>query len=254
MEREREPNSAPSRPTSTARHASVPKSRPNDTRARRTPVPLISYSRENLFRSQTGQNQRDMKTGHVVHVLLVSALAAMCRAHPSSKPHTTIFLHGLNGHANDFNQLMARMKTHFGTEVVYGVCVCCLCGGKSDSHTKNCEICDQAPPMHSLPLYEGIASLRTPLATQRDSIIEYLTTNAAKLNLTQGFNLVAHSQGALLSRAVIQALPESMQVINYVSMAGPHLGQWGMCVMGKKELNSTIVKVQPSPSAAPPRH
>ena len=96
--------------------------------------------------------------------------------------------------------------------------------------------------MHSLPLFEGSASLRTPLTKQRDSIVEYLVTNAAALNLTEGFNFVAHSQGALLTRAVIQALPESLRVINYVSMAGPQLGQWGMCVMNKNVLNSTIVK------------
>ena len=69
-------------------------------------------------------------------------------------------------------------------------------------------------------------------------------TNKAALNLTKGFNLVAHSQGAILSRAVIQALPASLQVINFVSLAGPQLGQWGMCPMGKKDLNSTIVKVR----------
>ena len=96
--------------------------------------------------------------------------------------------------------------------------------------------------MHSLPLYDGSKSLRTPLSEQRDGVIAYLVKNAVALNITDGFNLVAHSQGALLSRAVIQALPASLKVINYVGMAGPQLGQWGMCPMGKSFLNSSIVK------------
>ena len=39
---------------------------------------------------------------------------------------------------------------------------------------------------------------------QRDDMIHYLLDNAQNLNLTDGFHWVAHSQGSLLARAVIQ--------------------------------------------------
>ena len=133
----------------------------------------------------------------------------------TAKPATTLFLHGLNGNAGQFNTMMGRMNATFGAN---------------------------APAMHSLPLFESSASLETPLATQRDAIVAYLCQNAESLDLAGGFNFVAHSQGALLARTVIQALPSNFTVKALISMAGPQLGQWGMCPMAKQFLNSSIIK------------
>ena len=40
----------------------------------------------------------------------------------------------------------------------------------------------------------------------------------------------------------MQALPANLSVLSLVSMAGPQLGQWGMCAQGKDGLNSSIVR------------
>merc|ERR1712070_1132312 len=108
--------------------------------------------------------------------------------------------------------------------------------------------------MHSLPLFEGRDSLSTPLLKQRDAIVQYLVDNAETLQLAGGFNLVGHSQGALLGRAVVQALPSDLQCRVLVSLAGPQLGQWGMCdalsyLYPHLGLNSTIVKAMTSDAA-----
>ena len=91
-------------------------------------------------------------------------------------PAPTVFLHGLNGAASDFNHIIAWMHEAFGNGTV----------------------------MHSLPLFEGSDSIKTPLPVQRDAIIRYLVQNADPLQLTGGFNFVAHSQGALLARSIVQ--------------------------------------------------
>jgi len=140
--------------------------------------------------------------------------------------HTTIFMHGLFGHASDFDWMQGSMRAKFGNST----------------------------RMHSLPLYEGRDSLRTPLLKQRDAIVKYLVANAESLQLAGGFNLVGHSQGALLGRAVVQALPANLQCRVLVSLAGPQLGQWGMCdaltdLYPHLGLNSTIVKAMTSDAA-----
>ena len=54
--------------------------------------------------------------------------------------------------------------------------------------------------------------------------------------------VVAHSQGALLFRSAIEALPSSFPpVLSYVSLAGPHMGQYGMCRNLAKWLNSSLI-------------
>jgi hypothetical protein len=136
----------------------------------------------------------------------------------TKKPlHTIIFMHGLNNHAQQYDHMQDWARACFG---------------------------NVTPPMHSLPLFEGGDSLKTPMMAQRDGVVQYLVDNAAALNITAaGFNIVAHSQGAILMRAVIEALPGSFPpVLSYVSMAGPQRGQFGMCALGKANLNSTLVK------------
>lgn len=113
-----------------------------------------------------------------------------------------IFIHGVTRYSSDFQDIIDFMHRTFGSNV---------------------------PLMHSLPLYEGSDSLHTPMSKQRDSMVKYLLDNADKLGINDGFNIVAHSQGALLSRAVIQVLPQNLRVLSFVSLAGPQNGQFGMC-------------------------
>lgn len=42
----------------------------------------------------------------------------------------------------------------------------------------------------------------------------------------EGINLLGYSQGALLSRAILQAFPNHT-VQNYISLSGPQAGQYG---------------------------
>merc|ERR1719203_1022525 len=64
---------------------------------------------------------------------------------------------------------------------------------------------------------------------QCSEMVDYLTNNALVLGIQNGFHFVAHSQGALLARSVIQKLPSSMKVRTYISISGPQRGQWGPC-------------------------
>ena len=88
-------------------------------------------------------------------------LAAVVLSAFASFPHTTLFMHGLGGTASQFEPMMGWMREHFGAAT---------------------------PAMHSLPLFEGSASVDTPLLTQRDVLIAYLEEHLSELNLTRGFN------------------------------------------------------------------
>eukprot|EP00578_Thalassiosira_sp_NH16_P018512 CAMPEP_0181098254 /NCGR_PEP_ID=MMETSP1071-20121207/12024_1 /TAXON_ID=35127 /ORGANISM="Thalassiosira sp., Strain NH16" /LENGTH=296 /DNA_ID=CAMNT_0023180829 /DNA_START=107 /DNA_END=994 /DNA_ORIENTATION=+ len=135
---------------------------------------------------------------------------------PTLRP--IIFLHGINGHADEFDGIIALLRDKYRSEAA-------------------------APIMHSIGICEGSCSLLTPLPKQRDAMIDYLVKNAATLGIDRddGFNIVAHSQGALLMRAVIQKLPHpGLNVRTYVSMAGPQRGQWGPCLKSYSGLGPTI--------------
>ena len=132
-----------------------------------------------------------------------------------------IFLHGINGHASEFEDIMRLIRLKFG---------------------KN------APTMHSVGLCDGTCSLR-PLPKQRDELIDHLVSNAADLGIDgeEGFNFVGHSQGGLLARAVIQKLPPTLRVRRFVSMASPQKGQYGECKQGRTGLGPEIEKKMARP-------
>lgn len=132
-----------------------------------------------------------------------------------------IFLHGINGHASEFEDIMRLIRGKFG---------------------KN------APTMHSIGICDGACSLR-PLPKQRDELIDYLVSNAADLRIDgeEGFNFVGHSQGGLLARAVIQKLPSSLRVRRFISLASPQKGQYGECKQGRSGLGPEIEKKMARP-------
>mmetsp|Transcript_23752 Transcript_23752/g.70235 ORF Transcript_23752/g.70235 Transcript_23752/m.70235 type:complete len:334 (-) Transcript_23752:224-1225(-) len=132
-----------------------------------------------------------------------------------------VFLHGINGHASEFDDIINWMKDAFGEKGV--------------------------PTVHSLGIREGLESLMTPLDQQRDEMVAYLEANAASLGIERGFNFVAHSQGALLARSVIQMLPKELHVRTYISMAGPQRGQWGDCGMSNSGIAPKIARKMARP-------
>jgi hypothetical protein len=88
------------------------------------------------------------------------------------------------------------------------------------------------------------------MVQQRDEMVSYLIEHQQSLDITNGFHWVAHSQGALLARAVIQrasSLPNFPPIHTYVSMAGPQMGQWGQCTMNRSDIPDDILKKMTRP-------
>ena len=134
-----------------------------------------------------------------------------------------LFLHGINGHADEFSGIIRFMRNKYGPG---------------------------APLMHSIDICEGSCSLLNPLPQQRDDMLKYLTKNAAALGIDgeEGFNFVAHSQGALLARSVIQKLPPSLRVRTYVSMASPQMGQYGECNKDNSGIGPALAREMARPA------
>mmetsp|Transcript_4184 Transcript_4184/g.8211 ORF Transcript_4184/g.8211 Transcript_4184/m.8211 type:complete len:349 (+) Transcript_4184:10-1056(+) len=134
-----------------------------------------------------------------------------------------LFLHGINGHADEFDGITRLISNTYGS---------------------------RAPPMHSIDICEGPCSLLNPLPKQRDDMLAYLTKNAAALGIDgdEGFNFVAHSQGALLARSVIQKLPPSLHVRTYVSMASPQMGQFGECNKDNSGIGPALAREMARPA------
>lgn len=125
----------------------------------------------------------------------------------------TLFLHGAGGTADEFDDMQGFMRARFGDDIL----------------------------THSLPVFEKLSSITTPCLKQRDSIIKYLLAHRESLKLQNGFNFVAHSQGGLLARSVIQALPETLHVLSFISLASPQHGQWGTCqLIAKRSLGGLL--------------
>ena len=61
----------------------------------------------------------------VDYQIFVTYITMVMCTHSSSTAHTTVFLHGVNGHAGDFTTFISRMRKHFGPEVLFD----CLVGG-----------------------------------------------------------------------------------------------------------------------------
>eukprot|EP01112_Ceratiomyxa_fruticulosa_P018236 TRINITY_DN579_c0_g1_i5.p1 TRINITY_DN579_c0_g1~~TRINITY_DN579_c0_g1_i5.p1 ORF type:complete len:299 (-),score=43.17 TRINITY_DN579_c0_g1_i5:63-959(-) len=81
----------------------------------------------------------------------------------------------------------------------------------------------------SLPVSEGVKSVIDPMWVQiagvRQAINQLKQTYPT--DFENGFHLVCHSQGALVCRGYIMTTNDH-GVVNYVSLAGPQLGQFGV--------------------------
>jgi len=113
--------------------------------------------------------------------------------------HPIFFMHGINGHASDWNNAIAAINvTNPGTF------------------------------MYAFSNYEGDPESFTKLDAQisgvSDTLRKVVSENEAIMS--DGYNLVCHSQGALLCRCLIEYLSDH-QVRHFVSLAGPQEGVYG---------------------------
>jgi hypothetical protein len=78
----------------------------------------------------------------------------------------------------------------------------------------------------SLPLFNGPEShvnLWRQVNHIRDYVQNLVETNSS---FSDGFHWIGHSQGSLITRSVIETWPNHT-VVNYISLAGPHMGEYG---------------------------
>ena len=121
---------------------------------------------------------------------------------------TFLFLHGVNGHANQFDGIIKRVRSLFN---------------------------DDAP--HALDRHLRWQLLAADTARDAARTIDPLADKEFVSDGSRGrLSLVAHSQGALLARSVVQMLPTNLKIRTFASMAGPQKGQYGMCTMSKSGL------------------
>ena len=80
----------------------------------------------------------------------------------------------------------------------------------------------------SLPLYNNKESEINPMWVQVNGVREYIQ-NLIENNssFANGFHVIGHSQGSLVMRSVIETWPNHT-IVNYISLAGPHLGEYGL--------------------------
>jgi len=129
---------------------------------------------------------------NIVSLLVLLGWLSLCHSYPP-----VFFMHGLDGTPNDWSSVLGWLKVAHPGQVATALPV----DSGGDSHK--------------------------PMAEMVQDIIGNITA-IIKSNPTiyvDGFHLVGHSQGGLLTRAVL--MESGFQIINYVSCAGPQYGVYG---------------------------
>jgi palmitoyl-protein thioesterase len=85
------------------------------------------------------------------------------------------------------------------------------------------------PGLHVANIEIGDGYYDSLLMNMNAQVEQFARAVRADARLANGFNLVGHSQGGLITRAYIERF-NSPPVFNYVSLAGPHGGQYGVPV------------------------
>jgi len=119
-----------------------------------------------------------------------------------------VMFHGYGGSHHDFDDLIARIqKAHPGTQT------------------------------HSLNLFNNADSIFTPVDIQVQGVISAIKN----LSLSE-YHLMCHSQGALACRVALQQM-ENSTVDKYISLSGPHMGQYGLTPDWKKYFPGLITEL-----------
>eukprot|EP01121_Diplochlamys_sp_Union-15-3_P010003 TRINITY_DN2760_c0_g1_i2.p1 TRINITY_DN2760_c0_g1~~TRINITY_DN2760_c0_g1_i2.p1 ORF type:complete len:304 (+),score=42.10 TRINITY_DN2760_c0_g1_i2:29-913(+) len=90
----------------------------------------------------------------------------------------------------------------------------------------------------SLDIFNGEESM-TALWKQLPKIIELVRNVTSSSEFDDGYHIIGHSQGGLLTRCVAESMPEH-KIENLISMAGVHYGQYGLAAVNKWFPNFTI--------------
>jgi len=137
-----------------------------------------------------------MISGYSIAFLL-SAVAGAINAGPPL--HPVFFMHGIDGAASDWDAAIAAINiTNPGTF------------------------------MYAFSNYEGDPDSFTKLDTQISGVSKTLLKVVSENEeiMSDGYNLVCHSQGALLCRCLIEYMSDH-QIRHFVSLAGPQEGVYG---------------------------
>ena len=130
-------------------------------------------------------------------VVLCLACVGLC-----AKNYTipVVFMHGLTGTAKDGETLGKMIEKHHPGQ-----------------------------PFYSLPVDEGDQSFNS-LVTQVKDVQDTIQTLIDKYpsQFANGFHLVGHSQGGIITRAVVEE-SDKFNIRNYVSLAGVQGGVYGHC-------------------------
>ncbi|XP_056864994.1 uncharacterized protein LOC130511666 isoform X1 [Raphanus sativus] len=127
------------------------------------------------------------------HVLLLMVAAVLFSTVPVSNSIPFILFHGIgdkcSGGVSNFTQLLSNLSGSPGSCLEIG-------NGETDSWF--------------MPLTQ-----QTSLACEKVKMMK---------ELSQGYNIVAQSQGNLVARGIIEFCDDAPPLINYVSLGGPHAG------------------------------
>ena len=106
-----------------------------------------------------------------------------------------------------------------------------LSGSEQDGRVLAYFIAQQHPgqPFYSLPVNDGDLSFKNLFEQVKDvqNTIQTLIDSHPD-EFANGFHLVGHSQGGLLTRAVVEE-SDKFNIRNYVSLAGVQGGEYGRC-------------------------
>lgn len=127
-----------------------------------------------------------------------SATTGLWRKDSSSQgSRPIVFMHGLGGSAADFDQMISWVQRRW-----------------------------PGRPTVAVPLYE-MGSSASALTAQLPEIAHWLSRKVQQTtSMQRGYDLVCHSQGALLCRCLVEYLDDH-KVHTLVSLAGPHMGVFG---------------------------
>jgi len=152
---------------------------------------LVGFRRSSpVFSALHSVDEQPVATGRALQGFSLSAF--------KPKPRPIFLMHGLGSNAAVYNQ----MATWIPTQVP---------GTKT----------------YSIPLFENDASW-TSLLKQVPEVQDYIRNIVSKdkESFKNGYDLVCHSQGAVICRALLMDMDDH-EVHTFISMAGPQMGAWG---------------------------